>query len=66
MPQGKSYDAEGNVVHEYDICCEFDCSPEWAKVECNYDFTKPPCIFNGEHLHLNQPKELKEEFRSNE
>jgi len=53
MPQGSTYDEKGNLVWKFDICCEFDCNEEYAKVDCKSDFTKPPCIFHGEHRELN-------------
>ena len=56
MPQGSLYDAEGNLVWKFDICCEFDCNEEFAMkrgVNCEGDFTKKPCMFLGEHVELN-------------
>lgn len=56
MPQGSLYDAEGNVIWKYDICCEFDCNIEYAAKrnrDCKGDFTKDPCIFLGEHKEMN-------------
>ena len=50
MPQGST------DKWKFDICCEFDCSADYAKshgVDCGWDFTKPPCIFTGEHQILN-------------
>jgi hypothetical protein len=60
MPQGSKLDENGNVIWPYDICCEFDCNIEHAArygVNCGGDFTKPPCMFLGEHKELNQPGE---------
>ena len=59
MPQGSHYDAEGNLIWKFDICCEFDCNQEFAGVECEGDFTKEPCIFVGEHKEMNL-KEVEE------
>lgn len=56
MPQGSFYDAEGNLVWKFDICVEFDCNEEFAKTQgciCGGDFTRKPCMFNGEHLEMN-------------
>ena len=60
MPQGNKVDENGVEIWPYDICCEFDCNIEYAKkngIDCKGDFTKPPCMFNGEHEELNkEPK----------
>jgi hypothetical protein len=64
MPQGSLYDAEGNLIWQFDICTEFDCNVEYANsqgCDCKGDFTKEPCNFYGEHLQLNQPPTTVEE-----
>ena len=56
MPQGSTYDAEGNLVWRYDICTEFDCNVQFAnkrKCDCKGDFTKEPCMFLGAHIEMN-------------
>ena len=57
MPQGNVVDKDGKEIWQYDICCEFDCNIEYAnkicKIDCKGDFTKPPCMFFGEHRYLN-------------
>lgn len=58
MPQGSKYDEEGNLVWQFDICTEFDCTIEYAKRhghDCGGDFTKKPCMFLGEHKVMNLP-----------
>ena len=60
MPQSSSVDENGKVIWKFDICCEFDCSVDFAKkhgCDCKGDFTKPPCMFYGEHQELNLEKE---------
>ena len=56
MPQGSKYDENGKLIWKFDICCEFDCNTKYAKenkIDCGGDFTKPPCMFYGEHKELN-------------
>lgn len=53
MPQGSRYDENGKLLWKFDICIEFDCNMEYAKVDCKCDFTKKPCLFLGEHEELN-------------
>lgn len=67
MPQGSLYDAEGNLVWEFDICTEFDCNAYHAHrqygIECGSDFTKEPCVFHEEHKELNLKKPIMVEER---
>lgn len=60
------------MEYEYDICDEFDCTPEYCKMKMNVDckgkFHEESCMFYGEHKELNKPthftknKEVKDEI----
>ena len=63
MPQGSRY-KDGKLEWPFDICIEFDCNIEYAKScgrDCKGDFTKPPCMFLGEHKALNLEDETSPE-----